>query len=573
VRRLGRRWIAAAAIVAVLGGGGALILGASGSGFANYVLAGLFGQDPNTADLTGGEGNLGMVVVTVNLDGKGRPISPYVYGVAGADPTTLAQLGATLNRWGGNPSTRYNWVNGHAWNAARDWEFRNVNYGDSNASQADQFVREASAQGVAPLLTVPTMGWVARDDNTATRSTGVPSEGGPALAGDPQAIAGYDPRTNQRRTSLQSMARSPGPMRDAPPPSSSIVYQDEWVHHLVTTFGARSIPFLTMDNEPDLWSSTHTDVHPVRMGYDDMLRNFEDYATAVKAVAPGALILGPDVSGWTGYWYSDLDRGTDNFGTHADRRAHSDKPFLAWWLGEVARQDRARGARSLDLLDVHYYPQATMVTSPAHDAKTQLLRIRSVRSLYDPAFVDPSWIAEPVRLIPRLKDWIAQNYPGTGLAITEYKWGGEDDASGAVALAESLGIFGREGVDVAAYWTFPKPDTPAGAAFRMYRNFDGKGGHFGDRSLTASSSARAVQAFASRDSTSGDVEVMLINESLSQTANVHLDAKLSATARASIYQVLGGSFAIDARRGAWGQPLSLPPLSVTLVRVPAAGQA
>src|SRR5207244_13299853 len=132
--------------------------------------------------------------------------------------------------------------------------------------------------------------------------------------------------------------------------------------------------------------------------------------------------------------------------------------------------------RSSDLyLDVHYYPQASGVDSPASDPATQQLRIRSTRSLDDPNYTDESWIGVPVNLIPRLKAWIADNYPGTKLAITEYRWGGEKDASGAVALAVVLGTFGRDGVDMASYWQSPPIASPAGAAFRLYRNYEGHG--------------------------------------------------------------------------------------------------
>src|SRR4029077_6756122 len=129
------------------------------------------------------------------------------------------------------------------------------------------------------------------------------------------------------------------------------------------------------------------------------------------------LILGPDVSGWTGYFYSALDRGSDNFATHADQTAHGGQAFLPWRPGQVASADRARGTRSLDLLDVHFYPQAEGVFSDSSDTATQALRIRSVHALFDPNYVDESWIASPVDLIPRLKGWIAQQYPGTGIAI------------------------------------------------------------------------------------------------------------------------------------------------------------
>jgi hypothetical protein len=364
-------------------------------------------------------------------------------------------------------------------------------------------------------------------------------------------------------------------MVDRPDPASTTVYQDEWIHHLVTQYALQpnALSFVALDNEPDLWSETHTDVHPVRMSYEDMFQTFDDYASAVKAQAPSARILGPDVSGWTSYLYSALDRGNDNFRTHADRLAHGDQPFLAWWLARVARADKARGTRSLDLLDVHFYPQAQGVDSPAHDLATQELRIRSTRALYDPGYVDESWIDQPVMLIPRLKSWVAQNYPGTGIAITEYRWGGEEDVSGAVALALALGIFGREGVDVANYWTYPKPNSPAAAAFRLYGNFDGRGSRFGDTSLQATSNRPDVSVFAAKNSRTKAVDLMLVNTSLVRDAPVAFDVNVGS-GPIKVYQLAGGSKDIVQRDlASMRAPLTLPPGSVTLVHILGQGQS
>jgi hypothetical protein len=414
------------------------------------------------------------------------------------------------------------------------------------------------------------MGWVARDDNNATQSTNVPDQGGPPRRPGSSAIAGYDPSANRAATSIPSYARKNAPFVDQPDPNSPAVYQDEWVHHLVSRFGPAGVRYYAMDNEPDLWSSTHTDVHPVRMGYDDMLANFEEYATMVKDQAPQARVLGPDVSGWESYLYSDLDRGTDSYATHADRKHHGDQPFLSWWLQQVASADAKRGSRSLDLLDVHFYPQAQGVYSSASDPDTQARRIRAVRSLYDPTYVDESWIGTSVTLIPRLKQWIADDYPGTGLAISEYSFGGEKDASGAVAEAEALGIFGREGVDLAAYWTYPPPDSPPGAAFRLFRNFDGHGATFGDRSLRATSGSSRVAAFASRHSDTGEMDVVLANESLSATISVSLSLTGTLPRSATEFRAAAGSGTIErVPMASANSPVSLPPLTIALVRLTA----
>ena len=553
---------------------GVLLAGFAGAGAVAVVLV----KHPRLASRLNAElfpppsqvvpvGDLTNVVVTVNVDAAGHPISPYIYGVAAADPTTLRLLGATINRWGGNSSTRYNWAIGHAWNAARDWEFRNGNYGRSG-NYGDQFVGATLGAGAVPLITIPSIGYVARNDNNQTRSVGVPSHGGPALAAGSSAISGYDPASNQRVTSVRSLPTGAASISLMPAASSSTVYQDQWVYELVHRFGAApsGVGFFTIDNEPDLWSVTHTDIHPVRMGYDDMLAMYEQYATAVKAQDGNAMLLGPDVSGWTAYFYSDLDRGSDNFATHADRNAHGGLPFLQWWLGQVARADKQRGSRSLDMLDVHFYPQGAGVFSGAHDAATQALRIRSVRALYDPTYRDESWIGTQVQLIPRLKQWIAQEYPGTGFAITEYNWGGEHDASGGVALAEVLGIYGRDGVDVATYWTYPPPNSPAGAAFRLYRNYDGHGATVGDVSIPVSVSQSGVVAFASRHSNSGEIDVVLVNEAPAKTAVAHLNLGSASRYTATQYQVAGGSSTIATSNVTLSQALQLPPYSLTLIK-------
>ena len=102
-----------------------------------------------------------------------------------------------------------------------------------------------------------------------------------------------------------------------------------------------------------------------------------------------------------------------------------------------------------------------------------------------------SWITEnylngPIYLIPRLKAQIDAHYPGTKLAFTEYSWGGGDHISGGIAQADVLGIFGREDVFAATIWHLGgEKHLFVHGAVEMYRNYDGKGGAFGDTSIQA----------------------------------------------------------------------------------------
>ena len=75
--------------------------------------------------------------VTVNIDvGANRhPISPYVYGVAFGNNSTLTDLNAPLNRLGGNATSRYNWQF-NADNRGQDWYFESI--GDSIATAAER---------------------------------------------------------------------------------------------------------------------------------------------------------------------------------------------------------------------------------------------------------------------------------------------------------------------------------------------------------------------------------------------------------------------------------------------------
>ena len=146
-----------------------------------------------------------------------------------------------------------------------------------------------------------------------------------------------------------------------------------------------------------------------------------------------------------------------------DRRAHGDLPLLAYYLRELKAHEQATGEKLLDLLDVHYYPQSDDIgigVKGGVDPRTAATRVRSPRALWDPSYADESWIKDPVRLLPRLREWIDQYYPGIGIQIGEWNYGAEEDMSGGLATAETLGRFADNGVAAAFYWTFPQPESP-----------------------------------------------------------------------------------------------------------------
>ena len=521
--------------------------------------------------------------LTLKIDAaQGRQaISPLIYGLAEADSSTLQGLHPTINRWGGNQTTRYNWKLGNAFSAARDYEFRNGSYNQDTPADkqpsgvADQFIATNQAAGAATIITVPNIGWVARDANLSTYSTNVPQVGGPPISPGSDVINGYNPTDNRNLTCVPSRARKGAPLADPPDVTDPGVAQDEWVYHLTNRFGPAAnggVRYYAMDNEPDLWFATHTDIRPAEIGYDQMRDIFLSYATAVKSVDPTAQVTGPVLSGWLGYLYSSLDRSDDNFRTKADYHAHGDQYFLPWWLAQIRAHDERAGQRSLDVLDIHYYPQATGVFSDAVDVDTNTQRLLSVRALWDPDFKDSSWIGDTIQLIPRMKKWIQQYYPGTKLGITEWNFGAEKNINGALAAAEVLGIFGREGVDLACYWAYPPQNSPTYSVWQLFRNYDGQGSSFGSTSIQAvSSNYDLISCYASQDSATGALLVMVLNKSQVADLTPSIQIANASVRQAQVYQVSADTPQItrlaDASASGGALALTLPASSITLLRL------
>lgn len=106
---------------------------------------------------------------------------------------------------------------------------------------------------------------------------------------------------------------------------------------------------------------------------------------------------------------------------------------------------------------------------------------------------------KPVYILARTLKSIDTAWPGTRSALTEYNYGGENHWSGALAQADALGVFGKLNLVAANLHT-----TFSGrleAAFRLYRNFDGKGNAFGDTYVaTGNPDSTVFSTYASLDS-------------------------------------------------------------------------
>ena len=517
--------------------------------------------------------------VTVNVDANANrhPISPYIYGVAFASSAQLSDLNAPLNRYGGNTSSSYNWQL-NASNHAADWYFESISESTSTAGGlGDDFVSTSRGGGAEPMITIPMLDWVAKLGSGRAKLASFsqakygaqtdadwqwfPDAGNGVLASTGQNVSGNDPN-------------------DASAPSSPTL-QKSWVQHLTSTWGmagSGGVKFYLLDNEHSIWFSTHRDVAPVGATMDQIRQKMIDYSGAIKSVDAGATVVGPEEWGWGGYFYSGYDQqygAAHGWCCYPDRAAHGNMDYMPWLLDQLRQYDAAHGTHTIDVFSLHWYPQSGEF---GNDTSTsmQLTRNKSTRSLWDPNYVDTSWIGATVDLIPRMKNWVATYYPGLKTAITEYNWGAEGHINGATTQADVYGIFGREGLDYATRWTTPDASTPTYKAMKLYRNYDGGKHGFGDTSVSASApNPDNLSAFAATRSSDGALTVMVISKVLSGSTPVTVNlANFSAGASAQQWQLTSSNAITQGANVAVSTgklSASVPAQSITLFVVPAGG--
>jgi hypothetical protein len=494
-----------------------------------------------------------IVHFTVDTSKDVHDISPYIYG-------NNFGLPRPCNRIGGNRWTAYNWET-NASNAGSDWHHQNDDF-LSKSSEPGAPVREAVEAAArnhsALIITVPMAGYVSADKNAD---------------GDVNQTPDY-----LHKRFFPTLPKKPGPLSLTPDLKDGVVYQDEFVNWVEKS--ARPDPnqviFYDLDNEPDIWSETHKRIHPQKLTYAEIVQRTTDWASAIKDVRPDALIFGPVNFGWSGY--RSLQSAPD-----ADGR-----DFHQFFLAQMKEAEQKHGRRLLDVLDVHWYPEAqssdgVRITEKNNSPAVVAARLQAPRSLWDSTYVEKSWITkdstngQPIALIPRLRKNIESNYPGTKLAITEYNYGGADHISGAIAEADVLGIFGREGVFCANWWDLGGKHEFVDAAMDLYLNYDGQGSRFGKRSVRATSDDDAATSIYASIGGTGDpdeVVVVLINKSDAPVdARIELQAA-GAPSRVRLFQLTAAEAQI---RAAGDRALTtpglleatLPPMSVTLAHLTA----
>jgi hypothetical protein len=491
-------------------------------------------------------GDAQNVTVSVDLSAEGTPISPYVYGGNFTDPDVAKEAGVTIRRWGGNSTTTYDWRTGFH-NKGADWFFENANSGGGPYPEKTAWVtfhEENVKAGIASYLTLPAAGWVSKDDKSAAFPLSVyPGQLQEASDrpgyGNGQWPAGQQPKEFDPTIALKKVT----------PEEQAELYNYCLKTAGIPTSANGGIKVIAIDNEPCLWESTHKEFGYKGLTYDDFLNLAITHATLLKKMDPTVLVAAPCLWGWTAYYMVSSDsRLGPTVGWDRNKMPGYSKNgiFLKWWLTELNKIEKKTGKKLVDILDIHFYPQANGVQLGQNNPGDGETRVQETRVLWDPTFVENSWMErngssdnpnplfndgstqstkKNLQILRMMKDWIKECNPGMKLAIGEYNWSGNLDVSGGVAQAELLGIFAREEIYSALLWTGPDKNTPQYFAWKIFRNPDGKFTAFGDRYLPSEVSAPDDVSVHAARAADGKVTFVLINKRAKKGAR--LTVKLS----------------------------------------------
>jgi hypothetical protein len=508
------------------------------------------------------------VTFSVNAMQGVHSISPYVYG-ANQFNTSTPPVNLGLQRLGGNRWTGYNWETNYS-NAGTDY-FNNSDLYLTNGQvlppggAITPSLQAAATRSNALLVTVPIAGYVAADAN------------GPVSASEVAPSS----RWKQVVAKKSSIAGQP-PLSMTPNPNDGYVFTDEFAYWLKNTKQPGQQVFYTLDNEPGLWDDTHPRIHPSKPTFVELRDKTIAHASAIKDVDAGATIFGPGGFGWSDFM--DLNGAPDSNAQQPPYTGTGVLHFHQWLLKELAAEEARQHRTLLDVLDMHWYPEAqgggVRITAEGalnNSAAVVAARVQAPRSLWDPTYTETSWITSccsggPIQLLNRVQADIDQFKPGTKMAITEYNYGGGNDISGAIAEADVLGVFGKKNVYAAAWWNIEGTGNApfTFAAFDMFRNYDGAGSRFGDMSVEATTSSDANSAvYASIDANNPNrmtlVAINRTNQPLNAAIAIADDKRFTLAQLYKLTSAQAGSVrGVDLTVGAGNQfNYLMPAMSVT----------
>jgi hypothetical protein len=546
--------------------------------------------------------------VTVTLDAKpSHEISPYIFGSNYASASVIKGAGITIQRWGGNATSKYNWQ-GDLSSAGNDWFFLNTYSKPAGTPETEKdyykYIKDALDAGAQVNFTIPIQSWIAKPHpDKGGRYCSFPLKlypeqekndgqgcGNGMLPGGKEAIWDND-------ASLAMVPNSPD-------------FQRGLIENIKKLFGGaagKGVKFYTLDNEPGIWNSTHRDTQAKGLSSEELANLTEKYADMIKSVDPAAKVIGfaawgvmdlagsnfDYMSGPEGYKHCNQFKNDDE--RWSERKKHGGKSQLEYLLTRLKEAEQKHGKRLVDAIDIHWYPELwgkdskgenrRLCDSFPYDPVLAKKQFDAIREYYDSTYKPDagagveSWTAnsgnkeklwDPYHpVIPALKKILNDNYPGTKLAIDEYASGDHEYYLGALLRAALLGVFMQEDLYMAESWYQVDAKKYQFYAQRLYGNYDGKGARVRGRFVKSSSSSPDLLSYAARDGDRWYLVLVNKNEKRGAQTSVKLPGPVTETQSYLLSEPVGLRLVESPKRKASGSDVKIdvPPFSATLVVV------
>ena len=466
------------------------------------------------------------VQITVNTLNNRKPVSPYIYGrnnslssdpgspVTAANWQLYKDAGVNFFREnGGNDLTKNNWrlqLSSHP-----DW-YNNVYISDWDFAAQSLQQNIPTAQGMWGFQLI---GYAA--SNTANNFDDWDFNGSQWWSGVEQNLAGGGV-ANTAGGSQALVNGNPNLYLESWPADSTTGLLPHWFGSGGLGLDSTRIRYWNMDNEVEIWSSTHDDVMPTQPTAEAFLQLYFAVAKKARALYPGIKLTGPvSPNEWQWYnWNNATVTGTDG----------KQYPWLEYFIKRVSEEEQSSGIRLLDVIDLHFYPSSPTVTDVVQYGRVFFDSTYDFPEANGVKVVNGSW-DNSIRIedvFGRCQDWLNQYMgPGNGVTFGVSETGTQlQNVPNALAVwyASTMGEFMNHGVEFFSPWTW---DIGMWETLHLYSKYNKI------TSVQASSSdSLDVSAYATTNTANDSVTIALVNRSATQTETVTLsfpDFQLSGT--------------------------------------------
>lgn len=457
------------------------------------------------------------VQITVLTQNNRTPVSPYIYGRNNSlsdDPSSPVSA-ATWQQYkdagvnffrenGGNDLTKNNWrlqISSHP-----DW-YNNVY--SSNWDYAAQSLHSniPNAQGMWGFQLI---GYAA--SNTANNFNDWGYNMSQWWSGVEQNLAGGGV-PNTAGGSTAQVNGNPNLYLETWNADSTTGIIPHWFGAGGLGLDSTHVRYWNMDNEVEIWSSTHDDVMPTQPSAEAFLQLYFAVAKKARALYPGIKLSGPvSPNEWQWYnWNNSTVTGTDG----------KQYPWLEYFIKRVAEEEQSSGVRLLDVIDLHFYPSSSNPADVVQYGRVFFDSTYAFPEANGVKVVNGSWdnSIQIEDVFGRARNWLNQYMgPNNGVTFGLSEAGTQllnNPNALAVWYASTMGEFMKNGVEYFSPWNW---DVGMWETLHLFSRYN--------KSINVkatSSDEQNVSAYTTTNSNGDSVTLALVNRSASQTETVTLN--------------------------------------------------